>query len=404
MNSKHKEINFASICRICLKNDKNLFNLFKTEAFLMLKFCGFLDVIEGDELPEKICGICSELLVQSYKLKQLCLSSDSYLQSLICNNDCEKSLPLVDKSEHLLSQKCEDSESDRTNLDSHTVFSSKKLVIEQTYDILTDSSVLPDNEFTTNNQPLLTDSDQDSICDSEIDNKKTISYTCPQCNVHFEHKKDVLVHQSIHSGKELKCNVCNKLFRSMKFLKRHIKTHMITKPHICKTCNKGFTESSALCKHMKQHHLREPRDKKYICDECGQRFTDQYYLTLHTRKHTGEKPFTCEICNKSFYDPRSYKPHMDSHKGVRSYLCSYCGKSFIQSGHLRQHLLVHSKEKSHRCNMCHKSFRDVHYLRRHYEAKHDLFYCFHCTKSFGGENQLHQHTEICHVNRTNDMK
>lgn len=100
-NSGNK-LDFNSICRICLKSDAFLDNLFKTDAPNMLKFCGFLEVSsifvhdtlciyiftfftlqvdQGDEYPDKICALCNTMLIQSYKLKQLCISSKLYLET-----------------------------------------------------------------------------------------------------------------------------------------------------------------------------------------------------------------------------------------------------------------------------------------------------------------------------------
>lgn len=67
--------------------------------------------------------------------------------------------------------------------------------------------------------------------------------------------------QQLHSN--------NSLFLDRQMLKRHIKTHMLHKPHICHICNKGFAESHALTKHLRRHN-GQPREKRHFCTVCGQ--------------------------------------------------------------------------------------------------------------------------------------
>lgn len=50
-------------------------------------------------------------------------------------------------------------------------------------------------------------------------------------------------------------------------LMRHIKTHMLDKPHVCHICKKGFAEAYALTKHLRMHN-GDVREKKHICNVC----------------------------------------------------------------------------------------------------------------------------------------
>lgn len=61
----------------------------------------------------------------------------------------------------------------------------------------------------------------------------------------------------------------NIVIKARQMLMRHMKIHMIHKPHICQHCEKGYAESHSLTKHMRKH-LGIPREKRHFCEECGQ--------------------------------------------------------------------------------------------------------------------------------------
>ncbi|KAL4895983.1 fungal-specific transcription factor domain-containing protein [Aspergillus ambiguus] len=81
---------------------------------------------------------------------------------------------------------------------------------------------------------------------------------------------------------EFKCTACQQVFRRVEHLRRHLSTHVDTRPHVCSFCNSQFKRSDALRRHWKtctarlasgnavpQRSLSGKR--KQSCDCCAER-------------------------------------------------------------------------------------------------------------------------------------
>uniref|UniRef100_A0AAZ3QFM2 C2H2-type domain-containing protein n=1 Tax=Oncorhynchus tshawytscha TaxID=74940 RepID=A0AAZ3QFM2_ONCTS len=138
--------------------------------------------------------------------------------------------------------------------------------------------------------------------------------------------------------------------------------------YLCSDCGKSFRTISYLRVHMKTHRERE----LHKCPVCGKCFTSSAYFKLHQRIHTGEKQHQCNVCSKSFTLSGHLTEHMRTHTGEKSFKCPVCGKSFTSSSVLKRHQQNHcgktakekqSEETSYLCSDCGKSFRTMSYLR-----------------------------------------
>ncbi|XP_046334079.2 zinc finger protein 225-like [Haliotis rufescens] len=104
----------------------------------------------------------------------------------------------------------------------------------------------------------------------------------------------------------------------------HLRWHAGEKVAICEICDKLFTKLDYLKKHVKAMHTEQTGFK---CQYCSKVCSLKNNLRIHLRTHTGEKPFRCEVCGKTFSQSSQVKSHLltnhqqlhnpdDSDKGV----------------------------------------------------------------------------------------
>ena len=139
--------------------------------------------------------------------------------------------------------------------------------------------------------------------------------------------------------KTYRCGECDREFKRLDGLNRHIKTFSGEKLDPCGTCGKTFSLRCA--RHL--HRLIHPRAFK--CDICGRTFRRHVQLSNHLHLHsvsTGRR-HKCDICGMSFEQERFMKIHKARHAGLL-FGCAKCGETFDQLMNLKNHELTHSEE------------------------------------------------------------
>nr|XP_046181930.1 zinc finger protein 69 homolog [Oncorhynchus gorbuscha] len=108
-------------------------------------------------------------------------------------------------------------------------------------------------------------------------------------------------------GKEKRfpCSFCGKAFSFRKQVEIHQRMHTGEKPFSCHLCRASFSQSFSLKRHQRVHTGEKP----YSCPQCEKRFSHQHHLKVHLKIHTGERPFACTHCGKSFSERRYLRIH-----------------------------------------------------------------------------------------------
>lgn len=169
-------------------------------------------------------------------------------------------------------------------------------------------------------------------------------FRCHLCNEKMFDSLEVLnnhlhtQHKCIISEDRVVCELCNRTFAKLKYLRKHIREiHENDSKFVCKTCGKKFNRKANLMEHELIHQ------GKYLaqCKTCGNSYRTTSALRLHQRTHTGEKPYKCDICNEKAYAYNTdLKRHKRSVHGIlgTSYPCTICPKVYYEPKLLKNHM------------------------------------------------------------------
>ena len=82
--------------------------------------------------------------------------------------------------------------------------------------------------------------------------------------------------------RNVKCLVCDKLFRCDSDMKTHMVVHSKERPFVCSwpDCDQSFSQKASLKDHTNVH------EKKYQCPLCEKAFGRERYLNMHKRTCT----------------------------------------------------------------------------------------------------------------------
>ncbi|XP_063437331.1 zinc finger protein 808-like isoform X2 [Mytilus trossulus] len=240
--------------------------------------------------------------------------------------------------------------------------------------------------------------------DKPIDDVPEILYRCDLCEKQFKDLSFLERHLRLHlDGKLHNCNICHKVFNYKGLLKRHMVVHTKEKPWECNQCNKKFTQSNDLKIHMRLHTGIKP----FKCEFCHMGFNQKQQLKNHRRKHTGERPYGCEKCDKRFSRRDHAKAHVKTHNNdhLRCQICAFTARNVLS---LQKHLLKHDgvekllkpKDDSNivrlRCRFCTKTYRDPFRLQKH-EKQHEnsrLYNCNICKQTYFRIDTFEKHCKI----------
>lgn len=265
--------------------------------------------------------------------------------------------------------------------------------------------------------------------------EKMLSYfRCSKCDFKSNHKNSVRDHESrVHFALPEKCRLCEKVFSSHQYLKRHLVSHKKSQC-ICDVCGKMYKSARTLEMHKKSHsnsfkipdfectHCKNSFSSKFglethietqhagkkgafLCATCGKVFTRKYSLQQHQLVHTGSR-LVCDVCQKSFSCESSLRDHRKIHTDLKSYKCPICSKTFKQRTTLQKHSKIHIGEKSFKCLECGRGFTQKQALQRHERSHKGLkpFTCRICHKSYGDTAIIRKHLILVHKIHKDPLK
>ena len=115
--------------------------------------------------------------------------------------------------------------------------------------------IIKEENNTTENEPLI-----NTEHDIGVDRGNEKGMNCRDCGNKFpnayqlsQHKRTVPECGSSNIVRSYRCQLCERLFSSSSRLRKHLRTHLGTKPYKCNICQKQFTQSHNLKRHILIH-------------------------------------------------------------------------------------------------------------------------------------------------------
>ncbi|KAH0566638.1 hypothetical protein KQX54_002764 [Cotesia glomerata] len=194
-------------------------------------------------------------------------------------------------------------------------------------------------------------------------------YCCEICGMPKVSPYDLRLHMMKHNKEYYAhCEYCQRGFYTKQSLQRHILTHTGERPFVCRICNSSYASASYLSLHAKSHTQRE----KFKCNLCDYETYWKTSLKGHVKKHTGENRISCEVCGKTVSSQSYLQVHMRIHTGEKPNICEVCGKCFSVRKYLIVHLRTHTGERPYECKVCHKRFTQHGSLNAHMKGHKNL--------------------------------
>lgn len=194
-----------------------------------------------------------------------------------------------------------------------------------------------------------------------------------------------------------KCNKRERSYTTKKGLERHGLTHRDKKskemkkldsskpePVSCKICNKNFRKIDTMVRHLNVHKkanpkdvfsiLKEIRDKRKLESKAEKKLSKRESVKkVREENSSGEETETKKRPLTS-NDDRDYSPdspNSDSHSenddsfnNLAFYRCKHCTKCYSTKKSLQRHMLIHD-EKKFACNVCNMKFYRPDRLKSH---------------------------------------
>ena len=187
------------------------------------------------------------------------------------------------------------------------------------------------------------------------DENSSNGHHCDFCGKSFVYEGSLNNH--IEKCHKFKCDNCEKTFKQLKALERHVKIkHEKIKDHKCEECGKAFLYILSLNDHISCVH--EGKEKNQKCSKCDKAFYTVQRLQNHVRLvHERPKNYgkhKCDICGKLLsYDHVLRKHIRFQHHGIKDFMCEIpgCEKGFYQRSDLKNHIkIIHEGVKEHTCD------------------------------------------------------
>ena len=169
--------------------------------------------------------------------------------------------------------------------------------------------------------------------------KEGIDFQCQSCSKSFKLKSYLEVHikNAHNSGTSVKCVICGNILKNAASLTNHIRlSHSKDSRTKCSHCGNRYS-AYTIQKHIETIHNR----KEMKCEVCDKLFLHPDSFARHQKFAHIDKSWECDLCNMKFQWPTDvYKHKKVAHLG-EIYECKTCNKAFSYQHNLNRHVKSH---------------------------------------------------------------
>lgn len=290
-----KPVPFYNLCRLCLENE-GLTKICSKEGLARdVYLCTGVVVSSQDNLPQKICYKCVEIVVNAKWLRDKTTATDRHLKSLFVDDE-PLSLGLnqleKDRAEQISNSRRSSTDSDRTI----------KLEIDETQFCVNEEEGEEEKEVEAEKEEEEEDIKPKKRKTRRSDSSETSESSRP--------KKKITVRKDLFNGSQTSSvtsstkDVVTSIKKNLKVKIKRIKTSTGDSfYYVCDICQKKFNAWKKYYLHQKTHN------RNIICPLCEKKFATKGDVEKHVRIHTGERPYACDQCDKRFTQRGSLKSH-----------------------------------------------------------------------------------------------
>ena len=230
------------------------------------------------------------------------------------------------------------------------------------------------------------------------------------CNKMFTHKCTLQRHLLIHNKKIQKCNQCNRNYKSLKLLKKHITSHDATAIESQKQPQDNIKcqsfEINDKTKSTSQNFPNHPNDNPVQLIKINdypqysefQGFTISIGVHNNDFHHVGKEEIVeTSVAGQEVVEITKIICDKPKKKLKKENVCGVCSKIFKKSNDLSRHLRIHKNERPFECGFCDKKFVLKCTLDRHVEIHSDqrnMVTCHICNQKLVSKNGLILHLKI----------